>query len=223
MDFFRLLGINLLVTFRNLIEYSKVVRRYYSNADFRRVDMALLKEYVFESPFRISKHFLREQGAVDIYAYGETPLTAMDHIAKECGISAEDCVFELGCGRGRTCFWLNVFKGCRVVGVDFVPQFIEKANSVKLAEGVEGVEFRLEDMLNSDLAAATVVYLYGTCYDDDFVRVLIEKFKKLPKGTSIITVSYSLEEFGTEEFVLKRCFPVQFTWGIGDVYLQVRK
>ncbi len=61
----------------------------------------------------------------------ETPLTSLEVIARECQLSVRDVVFELGCGRGRTCFWLNQFIGCAVIGIDYVPAFIEKALKVK--------------------------------------------------------------------------------------------
>lgn len=223
MEFFKLLWLNLVVSVKNAVEYGRVVRRYYSSPTFRKADLSLLSRYLFKNPYRISKRFLSEHGADDIYAYGETPLTSMERIARECGIQPTDCVFELGCGRGRTCFWLHTFLGCRSVGIEFIPQFIECAEAVRKKYGLVDMEFRLEDMLKSDLSGATVVYLYGTSYDEAFIFALIEKFEKLPKGTRLITVSYSLEEFGSDAFILQRCFPVSFTWGIGDVYLQVRK
>ncbi len=63
----------------------------------------------------------------------------MDVIARECGIQKEDVVFELGCGRGRTCFWLNTFIGCKVVGIGF-------GNNTKVAIVFQRDE-KFEDML----------------------------------------------------------------------------
>lgn len=220
MEFLTLVWVNLVVTVKSFIEYLKVVYRYYGNSLFRKEDLALLRRYLFKSPYRISKNFLSEQGADDVYAYGETPLTSMALLAQECRIASTDTVFELGCGRGRTCFWLNAFKGCRVVGIEFIPELVDNAEAVRRTFDVSGVEFRLEDMLKSDLSSATVVYFYGTSYDDAFIKALVEKLEKLPKGTRVVTVSYALEEYDTDKFVTKRCFPIPFTWGVGDVYLQ---
>src|SRR5262249_24856476 len=151
------------------------------------------------------------------------PLTTLEKIAHMCHISSRDVVFELGCGRGRTCFWLNQFIGCPVIGVDYVPEFIQRANQIKGSFDLPGIEFRLEDMLKTDLTRATVIYLYGTCLQSPYIESLVEKFKALPKGTRVITVSYSLNEFVPEApFELLKQFPAQFTWGITDVYYQVK-
>lgn len=163
-----------------------------------------------------------KMGEKDIYAYGETPLTTMEKIALECNISKSDKVFELGMGRGRCCFWLNQFIKCDVVGIEFVPEFVNSANQIKTWFNVQGIEFRQEDMLKSDFGGGTLFYLYGTCYDAEMIKKIIKKMKKLPKGTRIITVSYSLDTYSDEIlFNVVKKFPVEFTWGQADVYLQV--
>ena len=81
----------------------------------------------------------------------------METIARTCGLTAQDVVLEMGCGRGRTCFWLNEFIGCRVIGIDYVPAFIEKAQKVKERFHVKTVEFRLEDLFQADLKGVSVI------------------------------------------------------------------
>lgn len=218
-----LLVINLKVKITNLLEFVRVVISYYPNRTFCKIDCALLLSYLFTNPFRVSKNFLLQKGERDIYTYGETPLTTLDLIAHQCDLSACDVVFELGCGRGRSCFWLNQFIGCSVVGIDYVPAFIEKAEKVKQRFHVQGVSFRLEDLFQADLMGATVIYLYGTCFSAGYIDLLIERFSYLPEGTKIITVSYALAEYQPEApFKLVKQFPASFTWGETDVYLQVK-
>jgi SAM-dependent methyltransferase len=180
--------------------------------------------YLFDNPFSISKRFLRKRGESDIYAYGETPLTTLDTILQECQVTAKDTVFELGCGRGRTCFWIHQILGAKVIGIEYIPDFIERARRIQKKLKIEGVEFRLEDMLTSDFSGGTVFYLYGSCLDDATIKKLIAKFSKLPAGTKIITVSFSLNDYAPPgTFEVMKCFPAHFTWGLGDVYLQMKK
>lgn len=218
------IGLQMTVSWKNFLDFIQTAKRYYSNWSFCKVDLSLLLLYLGNSPFAISKQFLVQRGEKDLYAYGETPLATMDHIAKECQLSSRDTLFELGCGRGRTCFWLNAFVGCKVAGIDYVPEFIKNANIVKSRFNVNGVEFHLQDMLDTDLSGATAIYLYGTCLEDVQIITLIDKFKKLPPGTKIITVSYPLTDYTHDPIfeVMKR-FTGKFTWGEGDIYLQVRK
>lgn len=220
-EFFNLLWLNLMVNIHLFWEYCRVVFKYYRNRPFLKADTSLLLSYVFINPFKISRKFLIKKGEYDVYTYGETPLTTLDHIARECGITPADTVFELGCGRGRTCLWLNLIAGCRVVGVDYVPEFIVRANRVRKKYRLNGIEFRLDDFLSVDLKGATVVYLYGTCLPDKSIVQLIERFKQLPRGTKIITVSYALGDYQSRApFKLVKSFSAVFTWGSGEVFLQ---
>lgn len=221
-DYLSLLGLKLIVTKRNFVDFVKVFFSYYSHLSFAKVDISLMSAYLFKSPYSISKHFLKERGEEDVYAYGETPLTTLDYIVRECGVSDKDTVFELGCGRGRTCFWLNKFIGCKVVGIEVIPEFVECANKIKNRYRIDGVSFRNEDMAATDLNGATCIYLYGTCLEDQFIKKLIQKLSLLPAGTKIITISYPLTDYGAQ-FEVMKCFPAQFTWGRGDVYLQIKK
>jgi hypothetical protein len=220
-SFWSLFKLNLQVKFRNFKEFWRVVFRFYRNRMFCQQDLYLLSLYLWQNPFKISKEFLLNSGAADPYAYGETPLTTFAQIAEACQITAKDTLVELGCGRGRSCFWLHCFYGCRVIGIDFVPLFIEKAQKVKERYQLESLEFRCEDMLTSHFDEGTIFYLYGTCLDDEVIRKLIDKFRKLPAGTKIITVSYPLNDYTRKPlFSVLRELTLPFTWGEGVVYIQ---
>ncbi len=221
-EYLKLIGLNIAVKKRNFVEFIKVISKYYGNARFRQADMALLKQYVFESPYAISKSFLMKKGEENIYAYGETPLTTLDDIFRQCEISSKDVVYELGSGRGRCCFWLNCFIKCKVIGIEYIPSFVEKADRVKTVYHFDTIEFRLGDILEEDYSGATVLYLYGTCYDASFLKKLLKKLAALSAGTKIITVSYPLSDYSADYEVMKR-FPAKFTWGVGDVYLQIKR
>jgi len=223
-EFLSLFWLNLVVTKRNLVEFSKVAWRYYWNVLFRKLDLALLRAYFFDNPFQISKNFLKNKGEENIYAYGETPLTTLEQIAKECHLNAQDTVFELGCGRGRNCFWLNAFVGCKAVGIEYVPKFVERANKIKQKYQVDGVAFRQENMLTANYSGATVLYLYGTCLAESDIAILVEQLSLLPAGTKIITVSYELNDFSEKNlFEMMKCFSATYTWGRAEVYLQIKK
>jgi len=218
-----LFGLNLKVKWFNLIEFIRLFFRYYGNDRFLKIDLSLLAAYFLRNPFKISKQFLFKKGESEVYTYGETPLTTLDLIAQTCRISPKDTVYELGCGRGRTCFWLHEFIGCRVVGVDYVPTFIEKAQYVQQQFHVSAVSFKCEDFFHTDLQNATVIYFYGTCSSNIEISKLIDRFSQLAKGTQIITVSYALTDYQpTAPFEILKRFSAPFTWGEADVYLQVK-
>lgn len=206
----------------NLVENYRVLFRYYRNLQFAKVDFFLVTRYFLHNPFIVSIEFLRSKKEENIYAYGETPLTVLDQICKICKITKSDTVFELGCGRARSCFWLHSFIGCRVVGIDFVPTFIERAKLTVDHFDLKDLVFRVADFTEADLTGATVIYIYGTCLDDPSILKLIDNLVTLPKGTPIITVTFPLTEY-SDRFEVVRAFTATFPWGDSEVYQQILK
>ncbi len=219
-----LLALNLKVKLRNCCDYLHTLYRHYRNFSFAKVDLLLLSQYLFKSPFRYCKEHFQATGEMDPYTYGETPIGTLAKIAQEAKITASDSLLELGCGRARSCFWFNKIIGCNVTGVDVVPTFIRKANWVKEMCAVEGVEFHSESILETDLTVANVLYLYGTCYSEEFLKEFVERCTSLPSGARIVTVSYPLTEYASESlFEVMKVFPASYTWGEADVYLQYKR
>lgn len=215
--------LSIAVRCKRLAEYLESVYRYYGNAEFRKVDLALVANYLFDNPYAEARRFALLQGDENIYTYGETPLTTLETIVNKCGITASDVVFELGCGRGRSCFWLHSFIKCGVVGIEYNPRFCGKAQSIVRKFSMLNLDFRCEDFLTSDFTGATVIYLYGSCLSDHFLFELTDKLKVLPVGSKLITVSYPLTDYTYEPlFELIEAFEVPFTWGRASVYYQRR-
>lgn len=217
----QLFWIKCVVAYRNMIEFMRVAARYYPNREFGKLDRYLLRNYLLTNPYTISKKFLLEKKEIEVDVFGETALTTMELIAAQCDIHSNDVVYELGSGRGRTCFWLHFFIGCRVVGIEHIPTFVKISQHVRNRFNVKGVKFMYKNLLDADYTEATVIYFYGTCSKDSFIRELIDKLKHLPSGTKIITISYPLAGYTDQQiFRLIKQFPAEFTWGEATVYLQ---
>ncbi|MGE3953757.1 MAG: cyclopropane-fatty-acyl-phospholipid synthase family protein [Parachlamydiales bacterium] len=138
--------------FRLAAHQLKVIWRYWRRAPFLLDDLRLFGR----NPYRVCRRYLERRGARQVHAYGETPLTTLAEIAKWAGIGPSDCVYELGCGPGRTALWLHHFVGCRVVGIDQVPAFVRRAKRVER----EGLSFREGDFLQMDYSKASVVSVW---------------------------------------------------------------
>lgn len=214
-----LFTIRLKADFFEFIEFLRVVWRYYWHVTYACNDLSLIFPYLFHNPFRVSKAFLQKEGATHLYGYGETPLTSFERIAYEADLQPADVFYELGCGRGRVCLWAHEFIGCKVIGVDYVPTFIDRAKKIEKP----GLSFYCEDFFKIPLEGATVIYLYGTSLDDDQVTLLAQRFSELPSGTRFITISYPLTDYVPNEFEVMKRFSVPFTWGEADVYLQFKR
>ncbi len=217
----KLLFLNIRTTFFRLFEWVRVAICYYRNLPFMLNDLLLSSQYIFRTPHEVSKAFMQKRGEENVYTYGETPLTTLSSIAQKCQILSKDIVYEVGCGSGRTLFWLHHFVRCQTVGIDYQPTFIHRANRVKEWLHLNGTTFLLQDMLQSDFRKATVVYLYGTCLDDKTIERLIHSFEGLKSGTKVITVSYSLTDYSDSYRLIKR-FSARFPWGKAEVFLNVK-
>lgn len=180
---------------------------------------AFKKAYRFSNPFRLSKEFLKKKNALQVDAYGETPLLVLARLAKECGLCSKDRIIEMGCGRGIGVFFLSYLVGCPVVGIDWVPTFIDRAKAISNAVHPQlPVEFLCQDMVDTDLSSATCIYLYGTCLDDAVIEVLVDRFEALGPSVKIVTVSYPLNEY-SQQFYTETQWMGSFPWGEGEVYV----
>ena len=95
-------------------------------------------------------------------------------------LGKDDVFYHLGCGDGKgveiAVREFNVKKG---IGIDIN---LEKINEAKNISG----EFICEDIKNSKIFDATVILFWFT--DEEIIKHMIKKFKKLKPGTKIVTI-----------------------------------
>jgi hypothetical protein len=195
------------------------IRRYYKNPRFALMDLSFGLVYFFSNPYRTCRKFLEKRGELDVYAYGETPLTTYEQIAHACGIQPKDHWLELGSGRGKGCFWIARFIGCQTTGIEWVPQFVRRARFLKSLFRQKNIFFEIKDMREVDFTGSTVVYLYGTCLSDEFLQQLSEKMRELPQGAKVISVSEPLD---CERLTLAKTFEVGYPWGNTEAFLHIK-
>jgi SAM-dependent methyltransferase len=223
-QWFRLFILAVWVQLFNFLEFVQLCFLYYPFSSFFKVDLYLTFLYLWKSPFKVAKVFALKQGE-DPYAYGETALISLGALLKKIGISKEDCFFELGCGSARSCFFVRQVFGCRVVGVDWNPCFIEKAKKAKETFEIEKIKFLVSDFSFLDFSDATIVYLYGTCLDAKTINRLITSLRNsVKKDCKIVTVSFALNHYLNEEvFEVEEIYSVGFVWGKAEVFVQTLK
>ena len=219
---------------------------------FWPIDLCFLIISLFVNPYRYNRKYLLKKGirgAKEVYAYGETPLKTFAQIAHEAGLTSQDSFLELGSGRGRGAFWLYSLIGCQVTGIEQMGFFV-RINKLMLRLFSYSFPFSLSFLANKkqtqkkkrlsfiqgDYLAlekpfkeATVIYLYGTNLEEDFLRKLIQKFKllnsmtfKTKTKTKIITISYALSEYD-RSFKTQKEWEVVFPWGKTTAYLNFLK
>ncbi len=196
---------------------------YLTNPRFFATDFLCLLQYAVSNPFSLCDNYNRLYPENRTQCYGETPLTTLKQVIGSLAISSDDTVYELGCGRGRTMFWLHHFIGCRVIGIDINPFFIKRAQRVKNILSLQNLKFKQSFMHKADLSDANLVYLYGTSLHDEYIVELVEALKTIPTGARLVSVSYSILDYASDsDFVVERKFKARFHWGRATVYVHRR-
>lgn len=182
--------------------------------EFQQIDRALKRKYLFKNPYHISKKYLEQIKASEIYAYGETPITTMLQIVKECELSSEDRIIEMGAGRGRAALFLATYVKCEVMAYEQIPSFVSAAKEVAEKSKCHSFDMQCIDMFQADVSKASVIYLYGTMLSDQEIQQWI---KKIPLKVKMITVSYPLNDY-SPDFQTIKTFPGSFPWGETTIY-----
>lgn len=196
-----------------------VIKKYYLK-DFRfaLADLCLSFLCLFFNPYRVSRKFLQKKGEEKVYVYGETPLQTLHKIVSELDLQKNDAFFELGSGRGKGCFWVCSFVGCKTVGIEWVPLFSFFSKGIAKLLFFKNLSFCTKNFHNTSFEKATALYLYSTSMEEKEIALLLKKFEKeLPFKAKVVTISSPLPQ--NFSFKLKKMFPVQFIWGETTAYL----
>ena len=140
------------------------------------------------------------EDAVKLAPYVPSPMAVVDKMLKLADVGKDSVVYDLGCGDGRVVIAAARDYGARGVGVDIDPELIRLAWDGAKKEGVERrVRFLEQDILQTDLSEATVVYLYLFPDSNRLLRPFLEK--NLKKGTLVASSSFRM--YGWEDRLIK--------------------
>ncbi|MFH1946350.1 MAG: class I SAM-dependent methyltransferase [Acidobacteriota bacterium] len=138
--------------------------------------------------------------ALKLAPYVASPMSVVNKMLELAGVDEESIVYDLGCGDGRVVIAAARDYGARGVGVDIDPELIQLAWAGAKKEGVESrVRFLEQDILQTDLSEATVVYLYLFPDSNRLLRPFLEK--NLTKGTLVASSSFKM--YGWEDRLIK--------------------
>ena len=205
-------------------ERLKVAIFFYIPLRFYVVDFWYVYFYPVITPYRHNLTFLEKEGLDRSYIFGETPMTALAQILRRAQIGADEVIYDLGCGWGKSTFFLSAYaKAKRVIGIDLSPLFIERAEKIRKKVGLEELVFLQGDFLTIDYQDADVIYFYGTCCQDDQINALCRVFERdLRPGVMVITTSYSLTSY-SDHFWLVDQGDFDYLWGPCPVFFHVKR
>ena len=112
-------------------------------------------------------------------------------------VSARDHVIDLGSGDGRIVITAAKRFGASGLGVEIVPELVERSRASAVQAGVAArAEFREQDLFKTDLSAASVVTMYLLPEVNLQLRPLL---LKLAPGTRIVSHDWDMGEWLPDE------------------------
>jgi SAM-dependent methyltransferase len=177
----------------------------------RRIEKQLWLRYSLKfSPLYIRFERNRFKYPRNNFFYGEVPYSVARDIAETAEITESDTVYDLGCGRGKFLFFINLYTGARCIGIDLLPTYINTALKIADKLDMRNIEFFQEDIFNVELDTASVVMLHGSTFSQELHEAIWEKIDKIKPGSRFITVSMGynhprLNLFNKKDYL--------FSWG----------
>jgi len=198
--------------------------KYWLNHGMFWVDLGFWCLYVLRSPYRISRRFIRSNGGSLNFTFGDTPLSTLERICCQAGIPEGMVIFDVGCGWGRSTYFLHAYcKAYRSIGIDIIPTYIKKAEKIREWLGLNYMVFLKADIRKVDYSDADVIYMYGTCFEKELVREMVAVWEdSLADGTMLISASQSLCPYSTlNRIQLKECVWIEYSWGDCPVFFHI--
>jgi precorrin-6B methylase 2 len=131
--------------------------------------------------------------------YVPTPQAVVERMLQIANVNSNDIVYDLGSGDGRIPITaVRQFNAQRAVGVDINPERIREANqNAQSANVTDRVEFRQQDLFETDLSNATVVTLY--LLSDVNLRLRPKLLSELKPGTRIVSHAFDMGDWEPEQ------------------------
>ncbi|MBW4539984.1 MAG: class I SAM-dependent methyltransferase [Myxacorys chilensis ATA2-1-KO14] len=129
--------------------------------------------------------------------YVPTPQEVVDEMLQVANVGPNDVIYDLGSGDGRIVITAAQRFGTRGVGVDIDPERVAEAKANAQKAGVsDRVEFRQQDLFQTNLQEASVVTLY--LLPEVNLR-LRPKLLQLKPGTRIVSHAFDMGDWKPEQ------------------------
>lgn len=160
----------------------------------------LNKLYANVNGHRVAKFAkLRRNIQSDSFLYGEIDFLAFMALMSYCSPTHEDVFFDLGSGAGKAVLSAALgFELKQAVGIELIPELVHLSN--KLLDEVtkqsqihcSPVLFMYDDILSTDISAATIVFVNATAFQGKIWDSILSKILQLPVGTRVVVTSKRL-------------------------------
>jgi SAM-dependent methyltransferase len=132
--------------------------------------------------------------------YVPTPVPVVNEMLRLANVKSNDVVYDLGSGDGRIVIAAAQERGASGVGIDINPERIREANQNAQNAGVsDRVQFRQQDLFQTDFSKATVVTLY--LLPELNVKLRPKLLRELKPGTRIVSHAFDMGDWKPQQVV----------------------
>jgi SAM-dependent methyltransferase len=129
-----------------------------------------------------------------------TPDNVTRAMLELAGVKAGDFLIDLGSGDGRIVINAARHHGARGLGVEIVPELVEKSRFYARRAGVaDRTEFRVQDLFATDLSQATVITMYLLPEVNLRLRPALQALKP---GTRIVSHDWDMADWKPDRTVV---------------------
>jgi 2-polyprenyl-3-methyl-5-hydroxy-6-metoxy-1,4-benzoquinol methylase len=126
--------------------------------------------------------------------YVPTPTAVVNAMLSLGNVKKNDVLYDLGSGDGRIAITAAQKFGTRGTGIDIDPQRIQEANQNAQKAGVTNlVQFRQQDLFQTDFSKATVVTLY--LLPEINLKLRPRLLSQLKPGTRIVSHAFDMGDW----------------------------
>jgi SAM-dependent methyltransferase len=158
--------------------------------------------------------------------YGEITTKGTDSLINDLDLGKEDVVFDLGSGEGKFCIQIALETPVKkVVGVELSTSRVRDANTAKnrlektkFKAAAKKLEFREENIIDTDLKEATAIFSDSLCFSDDLMKKIAEKIITECKKPNVRLVTFRAlpeNELFSKRFKKDRDYTLETTWSSG--------
>jgi SAM-dependent methyltransferase len=132
--------------------------------------------------------------------YVPTPTAVVNEMLRLANVKSTDLVYDLGSGDGRIVIAAAKRRGARGVGIDIDPQRVQEANENAQKAGVsDRVQFRQQDLFQTDFSNASVVTLY--LLPELNLRLRPKLLRELKPGTRVVSHAFDMGDWKPNKVV----------------------
>lgn len=155
--------------------------------------------------------------------YGEIKADSLAVLLHDLNITKKDVIYDLGSGIGKVIVQSYLeFPFKKAVGIELSEkrynlstQVLDALKNRGLVDPKRHIEFIYGDFVETPFKDATVVYLCSTCYSDELMTTLAEKFSQLKKGAHIISLK-QIKDPAKHKLALTKEYRLPMTWSGPD-------